>query len=497
MSAIGLCSILLGAINIEQSKLLDLDGLVHVIGRTQKSRQPQRVLLAKLASTSTADQLYKLNADLVGIDSCNDFYYDPHTKQYTGGMKILKGWCGSRHFADKALHMDFIHTADGHPVYVSYDDNYADLRGRYAGVISGMRTALEIKDGRELTIVFDRGIYGQETFSEIIKNTALHIVTWEKNYALGFWNTAANIKHFTMHRTRNRANDLKIYSFEYQTEPWSKNTAMNLIRVRATNSSGRTIELGILTDQTERPSQELIWLMFHRWLQENDFKYMEKHFGINQITSYASYSYRDLEKSLEDRQVKSGEYKALQTERNQLRKKLKTELYNEHCYPHKSAPRTQRIETLSLADEALAKKIEETDREASRLDILIQGHYRKLNTDSKKLYDALKLIARNAFYKALAPFKETYDNYRDDHVLFRNLTQSPSLLTFNGNELKVTLYPTAHHPPARRKLIEELLDQLNQTGVIFPDGSGRRIQLELGKKEGIELATQTQQNPLI
>ena len=41
-----LCSILLGAVNVEQSKLLDLDGLVQVIGRTQKSPHPQRVQLA-------------------------------------------------------------------------------------------------------------------------------------------------------------------------------------------------------------------------------------------------------------------------------------------------------------------------------------------------------------------------------------------------------------------------------------------------------------------
>ena len=32
--------------------------------------------------------------------------------------------------------------------------------------------------------------------------------------------------------------------------------------------------------------EEPIHLMFSRWLQENDFKYMEKHFGINRITSY-------------------------------------------------------------------------------------------------------------------------------------------------------------------------------------------------------------------
>ena len=307
-----LCSILLGAVNVEQSKLLDLDGLVQVIGRTQKSPHPQRVLLAELAKSSIADQLYQLNAELVNVETCNDFYYDPHTKQYTGEMPILKGWCGSRHFADKALHMDFIHTAIGQPVYVSYDDNYADLRTRYATVISSMRSTLKMDDKRVLTMVFDRGIYGQEPFDEIIKDPTLHIVTWEKNYSQGSWEPLAKTEHFYMQRARNRANDLKTYHFEYQSKVWSKNPAMRLICVCATNPSERTIELGILTDDVDRLAQELIWLMFHRWLQENDFKYMEKHFGINQITSYASYSYEEIAKSLEDRQVKSGEYKALE-----------------------------------------------------------------------------------------------------------------------------------------------------------------------------------------
>lgn len=489
-----LCSILLGVLNIEQSKLIDLDGLVQVIGRTQKSRHPQRLLLADLARTSIADQLYKLNAELVDAYSCSDFYYDPHTKQYTGGMPILKGWCGSRHFTDKALHMDFIHTAAGHPVYVSYDDNYSDLRARYASVLCAMRGALEIQADRVLTLVFDRGIYGQETFDEIIDNPALHIVTWEKNYSEGSWDALAQSERFCMHRSRNRANDLKVYHFEYQIQPWSKNPAMRLIRVCATNPSGRTIELGILTDDAERPAQELIWLMFHRWLQENDFKYMEKHFGINQITSYASHSYEEIAKTLEDRQVKSGEYKALEKERAELRKKLKAELYNEHCHPNKSAARTERIKTLTDADEALAKTMKETDRETSRLDTLIQGQCRKLNTASKKVYDALKLIARNAFYSELAPFKKAYDNYRDDHAIFRNLTHSPGLLTTTESQLIATLHPTAAHPPTRRKLIEELFEKINQKGLIIPDGSGRRVQIELGKKEGIELATKNIQN---
>ena len=36
----------------------------------------------------------------------------------------------------------------------------------------------------------------------------------------------------------------------------------------------------------------------------------------------------------------------------------------------------------------------------------------RLDSRNKRLMDVLKVIARNAFYKALAPFKQNYDNYR-------------------------------------------------------------------------------------
>ena len=72
-------------------------------------------------------------------------------------------------------------------------------------------------------------------------------------------------------------------------------------------------------------------------------------------------------------------------------------------------------------------------------DNLILGRYRKLNTVAKRVYDALKLIVRNAFYIELAPFKKSYDNYRDEHAVFRNLTRTHGLLATTGSELKATL----------------------------------------------------------
>jgi len=71
------------------------------------------------------------------------------------------------------------------------------------------------------------------------------------------------------------------------------------------------VEVGILTDDRNRAASQIIHLMFHRWTQENDFKYLDEHFGINPITRYASVAYENLQGQVEQKQSKSGADKAL------------------------------------------------------------------------------------------------------------------------------------------------------------------------------------------
>ena len=70
--------------------------------------------------------------------------------------------------------------------------------------------------------------------------------------------------------------------------------------------------MSILCDDNEREIPAIVWPMFDRWLQENDFKYLDVRYGINQITSYQSQSYAELKEQLEDRQMKNAAYTALE-----------------------------------------------------------------------------------------------------------------------------------------------------------------------------------------
>ena len=93
--------------------------------------------------------------------------------------------------------------------------------------------------------------------------------------------------------------------------------------------------------------------MLNRWIQENDFKYMIRHFGINQITSYKSRSYQSIEELLAEKEVFS-------------------EIW-----------------------QTLSKNAEQHVDKAAKL--IGQGKER-LDTDKKVHYDALRITAGNIFY---------------------------------------------------------------------------------------------------
>jgi DNA repair exonuclease SbcCD ATPase subunit len=199
-------------------------------------------------------------------------------------------------------------------------------------------------------------------------------------------------------------------------------------------------------------------------------------------------AYERLKDQVEQKQIKSGAYKAVEEKIAHLKSQLSKRLLSQHQHPRKSARRTERIATLTKDLEQAQQDQAKTQKEVSRLEVLIQQQMVRLDTRNKRLLDSLKLIARNAFYQALAPFKTAYDNYRDDHQLFRNLTQADGVLAESAEQVDAYLLPTVNYPPAMEKILVELLTEINSKDPRMPDGSGRRLRLHLGKKTGLQIA---------
>lgn len=529
-----MAALLLGAQNIEQTKYLNWDDLELILGQVVRFPTPQRDQLKALAADpGLLAELWRFNQKNLSPAVGSDFYFDPHTKHYTGEQNVLKGWCPGIRGADKVLHSDFIHTAQGAPLYFETTDNFADLRQRFCGVIGRARQALQWPADTVPTFVVDRGCYGLEFFEKVTGDPTFHLITWQKGFIVEAWDPAKVMGQTTITRYRNDAADVRLYRFEYVERPWEKHSLLRQIVVQATNDKGRTIQVAVLTDDPQRAAVEILKLMFQRWLQENDFKYLDKHFGINQITSYRSIEYEKLKGQVEDRQTKSAARTALDLKLKQATEPLKRHLLAEeqahqaHQLRAVKGPQLaaklavesstdtpqykelkRKVVALKAADSryettrlerrksieqghqeiaAIGVQIAGTQAQESRLEAMIQADMVKMEGQSKRLLDVLRVTVRNLFYQALQPFKKAYDNYRDDHDYFRKLTQSPGVLEVRAKEIVVHLMPRTNYGGELRKAVIQTLDGINALGLEHPCLEGRKLRFRLGQRSEMEL----------
>ena len=465
-----MAALLLGAQNIEQTKYLNWEDLELILGQVVRFPTPQRDQLKALpADRGLLEALWRFNQKNLGQAVGSDFYFDPHTQHYTGQQNVLKGWCPKIRGAAKVLHSDFIHTAQGAPIYFETTDNFADLRQRFCGVIGRARQALQWPAETVPTFVVDRGCFGAEFFAKVTGDPTFHLITWEKGFTAEAWDSAKVMGQTTITRYRNDATDVRL----------------------------------------------------------------DKHFGINQITSYRSLDYEKLKGQVEDREVKSAARKALEVQLKQVTEPLKRHLLAEEQahqaqqlravkgpelaaklaaqratdtpeykelnrqvvalkaadsrYETTRLERRKRIEQGHQASAAIQVQIAGTQAQESRLEAMIQADMVKMEGQCKRLLDGLRITVRNLFYQALQPFKKAYDNYRDDHDYFRQLTQSPGVLEVRAEEIVVHLMPRTHYGGELRQAVIQTLDATNTLGLEHPCLPGRRLKFRLGQRSEMEL----------
>ena len=505
-------SILSGALNIEQSRGLNYSDLEWIIGPQLWSSYRQREELKTLASEENILDIYRRNIHFVGAQNQSVFYFDPHGIAYTGCRKILKGWHGGNHHITKVYYQDFIHTLDGEPVFIRHDDNYYDLRTRFFDVANSFRQLLSGDKQRLLIFIIDRGIYGMETFQKMRENRC-GVTTWEKDYKKSQWDNNETPHCFFLQKLGNDSNQPVIYKIEFIERKWEKDGTFRQFITRIQKPKSDVTEVSILSDCKQNTGKNIVQWMLNRWIQENDFLYEIRCFGINYITSYGHVSYTQIVDTLEDREVVNKDYTRLCAERLRLKKQWGLELVNQQQRLEKKTkleieltesitPLDSQIEKAEQIEEI--KQLKKTKRKLSaklkavqkrsiksqensqkrvlsiqdkiteiekslgnktakihRIEHLIEQNYRKLNFAPKQYMDAVKITARNIFFRLHGEFRIGYNNYRNDHVILRELLRAVGTLVKNDLDVVIVLHPSRQYPPSTRKLIASFINKIN------------------------------------
>jgi hypothetical protein len=491
-------AVLLGAKNIEQTKRISYSSLSKIIDTPIISPKEQRRTLKQLANQTNINRLLSFNMEIVGVENHTDYYYDPHTKHYTGLRKILKGWCSKIGLPGKIINMDFIHTSTGYPVYVGVDDNYDDMRIRFFRQVEELRRLGNFAEDKTLTYIVDRGIFSAEVFNKVLEMNNLHLITWEKDYKHDRWDDQEKISQGILQRYRNDKNHTIDVDYSFQDKRWPQQDKLRQVIVRLSqgkDKNKKTIEVSILTDDLQRTGHQIVQLMFNRWIQENDFKYLIEHFGIDQITSYDYFAYKEIQDQLQDKEYTSGQYLAADKELQQIKGKLKTYLYKLQLlkmrkkgrkYTEKEKERKKNLEKqiaeLSNRHTLKEEQRNEIKKYVSKIEELINQQTCKLRMDIKRMMDILKITARNIFYLTFEPFREQYNDFRDDWMICRELSRAHGILQINEDgSITIKLIPVMELTPKMIRVFKNLIENINRQNIEMPNLASTKISLELNK----------------
>lgn len=353
--------ILLGAVNQEQSKHIDYAGLGLLTACPVRDIDYQHRLLGEQLNERTLMEVFDRNAELLDLRGQRIFYVDPHHKHYTGMEKTLLAWSGKHHDTLKGVLMDFIHTQFGAPCFIGHFDNYYDARERFLLLVGRFRE-LFAEDATGFVWINDRGYWSHE-FLRWIAESGDNYIQWEKGYKDDGWSLSfLRQGKFTIVRRRNNRTDRIKIRVRWREQTWDKFPGARRLIVRIRRPDTAEIEVSIVTNHASMSAERPIGLMLGRWLQENDFTYLGRHFGIDELGGRKFDSYAEIADELEDRGVESREHKRADAQRRSLRTELGKELVKLHGMPPIS------LEQLDKDRERIRRKATELSVDLERLE---------------------------------------------------------------------------------------------------------------------------------
>jgi len=444
---------------VDAGRLLGLDRAPEV--KTLRRR------LERLAQAGRADQLMAAlarrhvaaNPEATGV-----FYVDGHVRAYHGGAQLPKAHVARMRLSMPATVDTWVADAFGDGVLCWTAPPPASLVGELARVATSVRGL--VGPDRRPTIAFDRGGWSPKAFAGL---TALgfDILTYRKQ-PLG----PEARRAFTEHTHTDEAGRAHRYlladrrvRIAYRDGPRRRFFACRQV-TRLDPETGH--QTHIVTTRTGAAAV-VAHAMFSRWRQENFFRYLRAHYGLDALDSYATVA-DDLERSVPNPAKKPAGARAAEARRrladieDDLPEHLPTELAAAH------ADAVAYVEGLTADARAIAARVPLGELHPDA--VLHHG-------ERKRIHDAVRMATYNAetvLARLLTPHYARADD--EARSLLREALRSPADLQVVGNELHVRV--NALSAPRRTRAIAALCAELSSTDTVYP---GTNLVLRYSVKE--------------
>ena len=456
---------LLGRPTVESAKHLRRASFGAVVGCGRApSVKTLRRKLDELAGQGKAGEFATVMARRFidrGIVDTAYLYIDGHMQAYSGKRRLEKVWSTKRRMPLAGINTYHVGDVTGRPLLFVTEALSTNLAKAMPDIIATIRETLG--SDTTFTVVFDRGGYDGSLFTWL-DSQGIGFITYDKG------DPDLPTEMFVRRETRFEGRRMRMQIAQDTVTiagsgPWR--------RVVVRTADGHQTPILTNLDQGRPGPARLACLAFARWRQENLFKYMGAHHGLDQLVSH------NVEDADPDTTVTNPERKRLDRDIAALRKqaaKLKAELGDILLDEPKTASRT--AHGIKVAQHGAIGRLRELEDEIDTLvakrkplpthvSLAETGQRRQvMRLEHKHIVDAVKICAYNAEQWLLDRLIQHYPNRHDVRDLLRSFARLPGHITTTDQGVIVTLEPP--DTPAHRRALEGLIGELNTLGATYP-----------------------------
>ena len=417
-------------------------------------------------------------------------YIDGHVRVYHGKKtKLPKRYVSREKLCLRGMTDYWLNNALGQPYFVvSTAQNSGMLSILREEIIPRILRELPYKPTQEeldkdpelsvCSIVFDREGYSPEFMREMWNAHRVACYTYKK-YPGGDWD-----------KEKFRVYDTRLYGGEIvrmmigEKETLLGNTLV-VREIRRLSDDGH--QTAIITTNRKAEIQDIAANMFARWSQENFFKYMQEHFGIDRLIEYETTPMDATTR------VVNPEYRRLEIDKRSVRQKLGRKLSQfgaltlelsdervkeddarfQRCLLKKSEL-GETVEFYKKQLEALKRKQTGVDTHIPMARLPEDEKYSSLAIEKKHIMDMIKMIVYRAETAMAVLIEPDLTRRKETRALLRQIFSTE--IDLDPDEENHVLNVCLHSMSNERsnKIVSTLCEKLNETETVFP-GTDMRI----------------------
>jgi hypothetical protein len=421
------------------------------------------------------------------------FYIDGHVRVYHGDQtKLPRHYVPRERFYLRATVDYWVNALDGEPFcYFNQAVDHGLVQAMRGDVLPWLAANVTVSAEHQqrmaadprvprFTVVFDREGYSPDLFAEL-QQQRIAALTYHR-YPDGEDWRAEEFQEQTVKLVSGESVPMKLAE---RGTRLGQRPGVWVREVRKLGAGGHQISI-VSTNFSGDAASQAVALMA-RWSQENFFKYMREHFGLDALVQYGT------EQIPATVTVLNPAWQALNREVRKKHKELKTLQKRQQSvgieqplsdaavrsYEQHQGKLQEGIEQLQPALDLLKQQRKQTPRQIPVQDLPEPDRFTRLRTERKYFLDTIKMIAYRAETSMAATIRETLKRSDDARALLRQIYDTEIDLTPDLEAKTLTVH--LHHltQAAHDAAVRYLCDELTATETVFP-GTNLRLVYKIG-----------------